>query len=164
MSEQDNVRQEMERLATARDEWRRTAYEITEQANKMRDNLIEERDIAKADFQKVVGYNTRLQDELDKARAEIEQLKQALHDARLENSGQAAEIEQLKEKVDQLQYIADFEKAHLLKRQEPSRLEIMVALLAEGFADRSMEQEVGLIKAAAITADAIIQASKEVTK
>ena len=223
MSEQDNARQEMERLATARDEWRRTAYEITEQANKMRDNLIEERDIAKADFEKVVGYNTRLQDELDKARkeveqwrwdydrlsqlcsskveqvtkdhdkaraefnrltnerdearaeverlnreleqaiaertphdygilkdqrddyrdrlcasiketqevrTEVEQLKQALHDARLENSGQAALIEQLKEKVDQLQYIADFDRKHFLKRPEPSRLEIAAMLLA----------------------------------
>jgi DNA repair exonuclease SbcCD ATPase subunit len=62
-------------LKSERDEWRRTAYEITEQANKMRDNLTEERDIVKADFEKVVGYNTRLQDELDKARAEVERLK-----------------------------------------------------------------------------------------
>jgi hypothetical protein len=35
-------------------------------------------------------------EERDKALAEVEQLKQALHDARLENSGQAARIEELK--------------------------------------------------------------------
>jgi hypothetical protein len=38
----------------------------------------------------------RVTDERDAARAEVEQLKQALHDARLENSGQAARIEELK--------------------------------------------------------------------
>jgi hypothetical protein len=47
--------------------------------------------------------------ERDAARAEAEQLKQALHDARLENSGQAAQLER--------------------KRLEPSRLEIAAMLL-----------------------------------
>lgn len=57
-----------------------------------------------------------LQFELDEARAEVEQLKQALHDARQENSGQAAQIERT--------------------RSEPSRLEIaslaMQGMLASG--------------------------------
>jgi len=46
----------------------------------------------------------------DEARAEVERLKQALHDARLENSGQAALLERT--------------------RPEPSRLEIAAMLLA----------------------------------
>jgi chromosome segregation ATPase len=207
MSEQDNARQEMERLATARDEWRRTAYEITEQANKMRDNLTEERDIAKADFEKVVGYNTRLQDELDKARAEVErltreleqaisertphdygiikeqrdhyrdrlctsiketqevrteveQLKQALHDARLENSGQAAEIEQLKEKrndyrerlgiaaKEAIEASAEVERLRnhtgaiiKLIRPEPSRLEIAAMFKAAWLSNADYKSE-----------------------
>ena len=51
----------------------------------------------------------RLIKERDEARAEVEQLKQALHDARLENSGQAMLLER--------------------KRPEPSRLEIAAMLL-----------------------------------
>jgi hypothetical protein len=48
--------------------------------------------------------------ERDEARAEVETLKQALHDARLENSGQAAQLERT--------------------RPEPSRLEIAAMLKA----------------------------------
>jgi uncharacterized coiled-coil DUF342 family protein len=47
--------------------------------------------------------------ERDEARAEVEQLKQVLHDARLENSGQAAQLERT--------------------RPEPSRLDIAAMLL-----------------------------------
>jgi SMC interacting uncharacterized protein involved in chromosome segregation len=122
----------------------RLGYVSADRAHDMHshiDSLVEERDIAKADVEKIVTYNTRLQNELDEARAEVEQLKQALHDARLENSGQAAEIEQLKEKVDQLQYIADFEKAHLFKRQEPSRLEIAAMLKAAWLSNADYKSE-----------------------
>ncbi len=85
-------------------------------------------------------------------REDIEALKQALHDACLENSGQAALIEQLKEKIDQLQYIADFEKAHLFKRQEPSRLEIAAMFMARNgsfyTAKLALEEADALIAAA----------------
>jgi chromosome segregation ATPase len=186
----------------------RLGYVSADRAHEMQliiESIVDERDIAKADVEKIVTYNTRLQDALDQARAEVERLtkerdealakingqkdalleaarqvtdaafqqaeierlkreleqaiaertphdyglqkceianlKQALHDARLENSGQAAEIEKLKEKVDQLQYIADFEKAHLFKRQEPSRLEIAAMLKAAWLSNADYKSE-----------------------
>lgn len=79
--------------------------------------------------------------EAQDARAEVEQLKQALHDARLENSGQAAVIEQLKEKVDQLQYIADFDRRHFLKHPEPSRLEIAAMFKAAWLSNADYKSE-----------------------
>lgn len=69
-------------------------------------------------FENAKTQNTKLLDALEdatKARKELEQLKQALHDARLENSGQAARIEELKH------HIPDATK---MIRPEPSRLEI----------------------------------------
>jgi hypothetical protein len=61
----------------------------------------------------------RVTTERDMARAEVEQLKQVLHDARLENSGQAAQLER--------------------KRPEPSRLEIAAMLKAGWFANRDAD-------------------------
>lgn len=156
MSEQDNARQEMERLATARDEWRRTAYEITEQANKMRDNLTEERDIAKADFEKVVGYNTRLQDELDKSRAEVERLNRELEQAIAERTphdygiikeqrdhyrdrlcAAIKETQEARAEVERLKnHIPDATK---MIRPEPSRLEIAAMLQAGWLANPESE-------------------------
>ena len=59
--------------------------------------------------------------EAQDARADVEQLKQALHDARLENSGQAAVIEELRS------HIGDTTK---MVRPEPSRLEIAAMFMA----------------------------------
>jgi DNA repair exonuclease SbcCD ATPase subunit len=99
--------------------------------------------------------------ETQEVRTEVEQLKQALHDARLENSGQAALIEQLKEKVDQLQYVADFEKAHLFKRQEPSRLEIAAMLKAAWLSNADYKSEDRCDEGWWIEqADALIEAAK----
>jgi regulator of replication initiation timing len=74
----------------------------------------------------------RVTDERDAARNEVERLKQALHDARLENSGQAMLLER--------------------KRPEPSRLEIAAMLLADGFY---------VVETALAEADALIAAAKE---
>jgi chromosome segregation ATPase len=78
----------------------------------------------------------------DEARAEVERLKQSLHDARLENSGQAAQLERT--------------------RPEPSRLEIAAMLykgmLSSGYIWGDPE------KTAIRSADALIAAAKEVTK
>jgi hypothetical protein len=79
--------------------------------------------------------------ERDEARAEVEQLKQALHDARLENSGQAALLER--------------------KRQEPSRLEIAAMLKAGWFANRDADFNATDHKWWIEQADALIRAAKE---
>jgi hypothetical protein len=85
----------------------------------------------------------RVTTERDDARAEVEQLKQALHDARLENSGQAALLER--------------------KRPEPSRLEIAATLVASRFSSTLYVTEVKdtWIKYALEGADALIAAAKE---
>ncbi len=82
-------------------------------------------------------------EERDKALAEVEQLKQALHDARLENSGQAAQLER--------------------KRLEPSRLEIAAMLVAGRFSSTLYVTEVKgtWIKYALEGADALIASAKE---
>jgi uncharacterized coiled-coil DUF342 family protein len=64
--------------------------------------------------------------ERDKALAEVEQLKQALHDARLENSGQAAQLEQARH------HIPDVTK---MIKPEPSRLEIAAMFKSAWFAN-----------------------------
>ena len=71
--------------------------------------------------------------ERDDARAKVEQLKQALHDAKLENSGQAMLLER--------------------KRPEPSRLEIAVMIYA-GSGDHG-------IASAFVAADKLIAVAKE---
>ena len=77
--------------------------------------------------------------ERDKALAEVEQLKQALHDARLENSGQAMLLER--------------------KRQEPSRLEI-AAMAMQGFlASSGWQMDVPALSLK--LTDALIKAAKE---
>jgi hypothetical protein len=78
----------------------------------------------------------------DEARAGIEQLKQALHDARLENSGQAALLER--------------------KRPEPSRLEI-AAMIYAAFAGAQCDKEkVNPTAYVAVKcADELIAAAKE---
>jgi hypothetical protein len=73
-----------------------------------------------------IGRVTR---ERDEARAEVEQLKQALHDARLENSGQAALLERKR-------HIGEVTE---MVRPEPSRLEIAAMLKAGWFANRDAD-------------------------
>jgi len=81
--------------------------------------------------------------DLDAAEAKVEQLKQALHDARLENSRQAALLERT--------------------RPEPSRLEIAAMLVASRFSSTLYVTEVKgtWIKYALEGADALIAAAKE---
>ena len=75
--------------------------------------------------------------ERDETCAEVERLKQALHDARLENSGQAAQLERT--------------------RPEPSRLEI-AAMAMQGLLAHSAYVD---NKAAVEYADALIAAARE---
>ncbi len=79
--------------------------------------------------------------ERDAAHAEAEQLKQALHDARLENSGQAMLLER--------------------KRPEPSRLEIAAMLKAGWFANRDADFNAGDYGWWIKQADMLIEAAKE---
>lgn len=95
--------------------------------------------------------------QVEKERAEVEQLKQALHDARLENSGQAARIEELRAEVELLrQENAMVERT----RAEPSRLEIAAMLLGA-----QPPPQAGLFSGQAEhalrRADALIAAAKE---
>jgi chromosome segregation ATPase len=155
-SERDEAREQVERLTVARDEWRKTAYQITEQANKTRDNLTEERDIAKADFEKVVGYNTRLQDELDKARAEVERLTRELEQAISERTPHdygiikeqrdhyrdrlCAAIKETQEARAEMERLKNhLPDATKMIRPEPSRLEIAAMLQAGWLANPESE-------------------------
>jgi len=81
--------------------------------------------------------------ERDEARAEVERLKQKLHDARIENSGQAAQLERT--------------------RPEPSRLEIAAMLMAAHVYHLGMMYPEGLTltQACLNEADALIAAAKE---
>jgi hypothetical protein len=87
-----------------------------------------------------------LMKEYDAAHAEVEQLKQALHDARLENSGQAARIERT---VNQ----------SLTVRKEPSRLEIAALLMAHSWPHDGVYNII--CQKALEQADALIAAAKE---
>jgi hypothetical protein len=83
----------------------------------------------------------------------VEQLKQALHDARLENSGQAALLERR-------HHIGEVTE---MVRPEPSRLEIAATLVASRFSSTSYVTEVKgtWIQYALKGADALIAAAKE---
>ena len=104
-------------------------------------------------FENAKTQNTKLLDALEdatKARKELEQLKQALHDARLENSGQAARIEELKH------HIPDATK---MIRPEPSRLEI-AAMLLQGLLPMHVNST-DVDAVALKLADRLIRAAKE---
>jgi len=77
------------------------------------------------------------------ARAEVERLKQKLHEARIENSGQAAQLERT--------------------RPEPSRLEIAAMLMGAHVYHLGLMYQEGLTlrQACFIEADALIAAAKE---
>jgi DNA repair exonuclease SbcCD ATPase subunit len=108
-------------------------------------------------FENAKTQNTKLLDALEdatKARKELEQLKQALHDARLENSGQAARIEELKRHIGEVTEMV---------RPEPSRLEI-AAMVAPAICHLGcgMDLEVNDFLAACVqVADALIAAAKK---
>jgi len=96
-------------------------------------------------FENAKTQNTKLLDALEdatKARKELEQLKQALHDARLENSGQAMLLER--------------------KRPEPSRLEIAAMTLAARSTSTFYRDPSSEAQHALAAADALIAAAKEV--
>lgn len=70
----------------------RLGYVSADRAHEMQliiESIVDERDIAKADVEKIVTYNTRLQDALDQARAEVERLTKERDEA-------CAELERLK--------------------------------------------------------------------
>jgi len=81
-------------------------------------DLTKERNQFRAEAKRILA-GFEVHSKRDEARAEVEQLKQALHDARLENSGQAALLERT--------------------RPEPSRLEIAAMLKAGWFANRDTD-------------------------
>jgi hypothetical protein len=87
-----------------------------------------------------------LQRESDEARAEVGRLKQKLHEARIENSGQAAQLERT--------------------RPDPSRLEIAAQLMAAHVYHLGMMYPEGLTlrQACFIEADALIAAAREGAK
>lgn len=144
---------------------------------------IEERDIARADLEKVVGYNTKLQEEYESATRHynqiINKLHAELHDLRLENSGQAARIEELKKGNEiitaavcsgnsiEVERAIQERDAVIVEakrtRPEPSRLEIAATLVASRFSCTSYVTEVkgDWIQYALKGADALIAASKE---
>jgi hypothetical protein len=83
-----------------------------------------------------------LQRERDEARAQVERLKQKLHEARIENSGQAAQLERT--------------------RPEPSRLEIAAMWISgfAGFNNFNAYTREHVIEQAFINADALIAAAR----
>jgi len=84
-----------------------------------------------------------LQRESDEARAEVERLKQKLHEARIENSGQAAQLERT--------------------RPDPSRLEIAAMWMCGflGFNNCNTYTREHVIEQAFINADELIAAAKD---
>lgn len=91
-----------------------TPQEIT---NVVRE-LNEIRDIANADIEKVVGYNTRLQADLDEARAEVERLNKEVDYWKAETHRVAKSRDEALDEVEQLK-----------QALQPSRLEIAAMLL-----------------------------------
>jgi flagellar biosynthesis chaperone FliJ len=108
--------------------------------------------------------------EAQDARTVVEQLKQALHDARLENSAQAAQLEQCREEyraahLDRQHYkrIAEHrqkELSGLLARPEPSRLEIAAMLFAGWLSNPDVLSEANPYEARLLAADKLIAAAK----
>ena len=125
-TERDETRKELEQWRSAYDHLSKLCSDKVERVTK-------DHDKARAEF-------NRLTKERDNALAEAEQLKQALHDARLENSGQAALLER--------------------KRQEPSRLEI-AAMAMQGMLAASGYEVSRLASGALHYTDALIAAAKE---
>ncbi len=56
MEQRDKAREEVERLTNERDEWKKSAFEITQQANKTRDELTAERDEARAEVERLKDH------------------------------------------------------------------------------------------------------------
>lgn len=149
-----SLRQKLESTEKERDE----ARAEVERLNKQLDQAIAER--TPHDYGILADqrdeYRRMFSDaikQVQKERAEVDQLKHALHDARLENSGQAARIEELRAEVELLrQENAMVERT----RPEPSRLEI-AAMLVQG-RDLWFESR---LREALNAADALIAIAKE---
>jgi hypothetical protein len=103
--------------------------------------------------------------------SELEQLKQALHDARIENSGQAALLERTREEADHNHRVvmAQIKQIEALRsrlsspmatiRPEPSRLEIAAIILSGinsriGLCDYKLGADIALHQANALIAEA----------
>jgi hypothetical protein len=100
-------------------------------------------------------------EERDKALAEVEQLKQALHDARLENSGQAALLERLKTIEKGRTEIGQYKSSQqTAPRPEPSRLEI-AAMAMQGLLVSSEYPQSLIVTDALWCADKLIAAANE---
>ena len=92
--------------------------------------------------------------DLDAAEAKVEQLKQALHDARLKNGVQAALLEKASH------HIPDATK---MIRAEPSRLEIAMRFAESAWQNRQISEmrTSDQMRWALARADALIAAAKE---
>jgi multidrug resistance efflux pump len=124
---------EVKQLTNERDEWKKAAFEVTQQANETRDNLTKERDEACAEVKKFQDDYNRL---LKLSRHEIEVAVKQRDEAR-------AEVERLKD------HLPDATK---MIRPEPSRLEIAAMAL--------MGMRVMSPKHALKEADELIEAAK----
>jgi len=136
-----------------RDLWIKVGREKLEAVERERDEaraeverLVKERNQAQAEIMRLqAGFevHSKFAKERDEARADVERLKQKLHDARIENSGQAAQLERT--------------------RPEPSRLEIAAMLMGAHVYHLGLMYQEGLTlrQACFIEADALIAAAKE---
>lgn len=139
ITERDEARKELE-------QWKWDYNRLSKLCSDKVEHVAKDHDKARAEF-------NRLTKERDNALAEVEQLKQALHDARLENSGQAALLEQARH------HIPDATK---MIRPEPSRLEIAAQLMAANLSRDTNKWDTQIEVIFAIEqADALIAAAKE---
>lgn len=127
--------------------------------------LNEIRDIANADVEKVVGYNTRLQSELDEARAEVKRFSKIADLMYLERGEARAEVERLKRELHDT--IESYKLNNLqpkTSKPEPSCLEIAAmfysAALTAGAIKLIFDPDTSAGDALA-HADALIAASRE---
>jgi hypothetical protein len=141
----------LDRVTTERD----AARAEVKRVNKQLEQAISERTphdygILKEEVDYWKAETHRVAKKRDEALDEVEQLKQALHDARLENSGQAALLERK-------QHIGEVTE---MVRPEPSRLEI-AAMAMQGLLVSSEYPKSTIVKDAVWCADKLIAAAKE---
>ena len=105
----------------------------------------------------------RLIVERDEARSEMERLKSDLHDARLENSGQAALLNKARAELQELKSRLESsltKELVALIRPEPSRLEIAAQLMCVYVAENKLNS-FECVDEALVQADALIAAAKK---
>lgn len=164
ITERDEARKEVE-------QWKWDYNRLSKLCSDKVEHVTKDHDKARAEFNRLIK-------ERDKALAEVEQLKQALHDARLENSGQAARIEELKKgneiitaavcsgnSIEVERAIQERDAAIVeakRTRPEPSRLEIAAQLMAANLSRDTNKWDTQIEVIFAIEqADALIAAAKE---